>query len=161
MMLALRYELPEGAGFVQRASTAVIEARLVTQFPHAGIVIGDTLYHATGADGVHAETGADLSGWTLIDLPNADEARALALFRAVEGAGYDWVSLTSFVVITSSSDSQRWYCYELAWLLMTATAPRERVTAEMLLVLALVMGGRLLTAPPPVRVAPFELGIAA
>jgi len=157
MMLALRHTLPPGASLVQRASAAVIEARLVTQFAHAGIVIGDTLYHSTGADGVHAERGADLTGWTLIDLGEMRDARALSLFRHVDGSGYDWVSLTSFVVITSSSDSQRWYCFELAWLLMTGTAPRERVTGEMLILLAFTLGGRLLTAPPPVRAIPFDL----
>jgi hypothetical protein len=157
MILALRHTLPPGAPLVQRASAAVIEARLVTEFAHAGIVISGTLYHATGAKGVHAEPCADLSGWTLIDLGSEHDERALALFGHVEGAGYDWISLTSFVVITSSSDSQRWYCFELAWLLMTSTAPRERVTAEMLLTLAFAMGGRLLTAPPPVRAIPFSL----
>jgi hypothetical protein len=157
MILALRHSLPPDASLIQRASAAVIEARLVTEYAHAGIVIDGTLYHATGAKGVHAEPCADLSGWTLIDLGAMRDARALALFRNVEGAGYDWISLTSFVVITSSSDSQRWYCFELAWLLMTGTAPRERVTAEMLILQALAMGGRLLTLPPPVKAVAFSI----
>jgi hypothetical protein len=157
MILALRHTLPPGSSLVQRVSAAVIEGRLVTEFSHAGIVIGDTLYHSTGAKGVHAEQGVDLSGWTLIDLGEMRDARALALFRHVEGSGYDWVSLTSFVVITSSSDSQRWYCYELCWLLLTGTAPRERVTAEMLILQALAMGGRLLTLPPPVKAVAFSI----
>jgi hypothetical protein len=161
MKLALRHTLPPGASLGQCVSAAVIEARLVTEFAHAGIVIGDTLYHSTGAKGVHEEITPDLTGWTLIDLGEMRDARALALFNKVKGSGYDWISLTSFVVITSSSDSQRWYCFELAWLLMTGTAPRERVTGEMLLVQALSMGGLLMTAPPPVRAIPFDLTTGA
>jgi hypothetical protein len=157
MILALRHSLPPGAPLIQRASAGLIEERLVTHFAHGGVLVGDVLYHATGAKGVHAEPGADLSGWTLIDLGSMRDARALALFGRVEGAGYDWVSLTSFVVITSSSDSQRWYCFELCWLLMTGTAPRERVTAEMLILQALAMGGRLLTLPPPVKAVAFSI----
>jgi hypothetical protein len=155
VILALRHTLPPDASLIQRASAAVIEARLVTEYAHAGIVIDGVLYHSTGAKGVHAETCADLRGWMLIDLSSEHDERALALFERVKGSGYDWVSLAAFVVITSSSDSQRWYCYELCWLLLTGTAPRERVTAEMLLTLALSMGGLLMTAPPPVKTTPF------
>jgi len=157
MILALRHTLPPDASLIQRASAAVIDERLVTHFAHGGVLIGDVLYHATGAKGVHAEPGADLSGWMLIDLGSEHDERALALFERVKGSGYDWVSLGAFTVFVSASDSQRWYCYELCWLLMTSTAPRERVTAEMLLTLAFAMGGRLLTLPPPVKAVAFSI----
>jgi hypothetical protein len=135
MILALRHSLPPGASLVQRASSAVIEARLVTQFAHAGIVIGGTLHHATGADGVHAEPGADLSGYTLIDLGGEHDARALALFAEHAGSGYDWFSLLAFALFPAR-DSRRWYCYEWAYHCMTGKHPTRRVTPETLLRLA-------------------------
>ena len=106
--------------------------------------------------GVHEEITPDLTGWTLIDLGEMRDARALALFNKVKGSGYDWISLTAFVV-PGATDSQRWYCFELCWLLMTGTTPRERVTAEMLILQALAMGGRLLTLPPAVKSVPFDV----
>jgi hypothetical protein len=153
MKLALRHSLPADAGRASRAGSAVIGARLVTAFSHAGIVIGSDLYHSNAAKGVHVERGADLSGYLLIDLGDEHDARALELFAAVEGKGYDWVSLAAFIV-PGVTDSQRWYCFELAWLLMTSTAPKERITAETLLVEAMSQGGVLMTAPPAVRAVP-------
>lgn len=150
MILALRHTLPPDAPRASRIGVAVIEARLVTRYAHAGIVIGDTLYHATAAKGVHKVQNLDLTGWLLLDLGVEYDQGALALFNTVEGAGYDWVSLAAFIV-SNSSDSQRWYCFELVWLLMTGAAPKERITAEDLIVQAMLMGGRLLTPPPPIR----------
>lgn len=151
MKLALRYALPADAPRASRIGVAIIEARLVTRYAHAGIVIGDTLYHATAAKGVHKVQNQDLTGWLLIELGVKHDQRALAIFNAVEGEGYDWISLAAFI-LPSASDSQRWYCFELVWLLMTGTAPKERITAEDLIVQSMLMGGRLLTSPPKIEV---------
>lgn len=159
MKLALRYDLAADAGAVHRASASVIEARLVTRYAHAGIVIGDTLYHSTGTGGVHAVPGADLSGYVLIDLGEQHDEVALARFALVAGAGYDFVSLTAFVVV-SARDSKRWYCYELAYYLMTGLNPRERVTPETLILTALLMGGRLITSLPAFDAALMEVPYA-
>jgi len=156
MKLALRHSLPADASLASRAGASIIGARLVTAFAHAGIVIGLDLYHSNSIKGVHVERNADLSGYLLIDLGDEHDARALILFALVEGKGYDWVSLAAFIV-PGVTDSQRWYCFELCWLLMTGTAPRERVTAEMLILQALAMGGRLLTPPPLVKSVPFDV----
>jgi hypothetical protein len=155
MILALRHTLPPGAPLLHRASAAIIRARLVTDYAHAGILVDGVLHHATGAGGVHAEPGADLTGYTLVHLGYEHDERALALFGRVDGAGYDWVSLSAFV-IPGATDSQRWYCFELAWLLMTSTAPRERVTGERLILQALAMGGRLMTPLPPLKAVAFS-----
>jgi hypothetical protein len=156
MKLALRHSLPADAARASRAGSSIIGARLVTAFAHAGIVIGPDLYHSNAAHGVHVERGSDLSGYTLIDLGEEHDARGLALFALVEGAGYDWVSLAAFIV-PGVTDSQRWYCFELCWLLMTGTAPKERITAETLLVEAMSQGGVLMTAPPAVRNVPMGI----
>jgi hypothetical protein len=151
MYLALRHTTQ-----THRAGAAVIRARLVTAFAHAGIVIGSALYHSNAANGVHVERGADLSGYTLIDLGSEHDARGLALFAEVEGKGYDFASLLAFVV-PGVTDSQRWYCFELAWLLMTGTAPKERITAETLMTEALRMRGMLMTPAPAVRAVPMVI----
>lgn len=157
MKLALRHTLPADAPRASRIGADVILARLVTQFSHGGVVIGSDLYHSNASHGVHVERSADLSGYTLVDLGSDGDARALALFAMVEGRSYDWVSLAAFIV-PGVTDSQRWYCFELAWLLMTGTAPKQRITAETLLVEALSQGGVLMTAPPAVRAVP--MGVA-
>lgn len=151
MLLALRHTLPADAPRTSRIGVAVIEARLVTRYAHAGIVIGDTLYHTTAANGVHKVQNPDLAGWLLIDLGDWYDKKALALFNTVEGAGYDWVSLAAFI-LPKASDSQRWYCFELVWLLLTGNAPKERITAEDLIVQAMLMGGHLVSPPPAIKV---------
>jgi hypothetical protein len=83
MKLALRRGAAEGASTLDRLLSWVIKTRLVTRFPHAGIVIGDTLYHSTGRKGLHADKldGAD---WVLIDIGGDDE-RALGLCSTSTG----------------------------------------------------------------------------
>ena len=57
--LALRHRDPTG---LKGLFAKLIRWRLVTAYPHAGIVIGAALYHSTLADGVHvqdAPTAAD------------------------------------------------------------------------------------------------------
>jgi len=156
MKLALRYELPKDAATKSVIGGALIEGRLVTKYAHGGIVIGADLYHSNATHGVHREANADLSGWLLIDLGDELDARALALFEQVKGLDYDWFSLGAFVVIPIR-DSQRWYCFELCFLLMTGHIPLERVTGEALLVLALQRAGLLLTAPPVFKSRPMEI----
>jgi len=148
MKLALRHTLSADAPALHRLAAACIETRLVTQFAHGGIIVGDQLLHATATGGVHRLPASVASDWTLIDLGTEHDARALELFAAVEGAGYDWVSLLAFVV-APATDRHRWYCFELCWLLMTGEPPRGRVTPERLLLLAMRMGGRLVM--PAVR----------
>ena len=155
MLLALRHSLSADAARASRAGSAVIAARLVTQYAHGGIVINGDLYHSNASHGVHVERGADLSGYTLVDLGGDGDARALALFAQVEGRSYDWVSLAAFIV-GGVTDSQRWYCFELCWLLMTGTAPKQRITAETLLTEALRQRGGLLSPAPAVRAVPME-----
>lgn len=157
MKLALRYELPADAPAKAVIGGALIEGRLVTKYAHGGIVIGADLYHSNATHGVHREANADLSGWLLIDLGAELDARALVLFEQVKGLGYDWFSLSAFVVVPDARDSARWYCFELCFLLMTGCIPLERVTGEALLVLALQRAGLLLTAPPVFKSRPMEI----
>ena len=150
MKLALRHTLPPSASTLHDVSAFVIETRLVSKFAHGGVVIGNTLYHSNASNGVHAEPGADLSGFLLIDLGDAHDARALALFEAVKGSRYDFFSLVAFV-FPGFRDSRRYYCFELCYLLMTGRNPAERVTCETLILMALQMGGKLASPLPNIK----------
>lgn len=130
MKLALR-KSPDSDKWNHKSAAAIISARLVTRYPHAGVVIGDVLYHATASSGVHAEPFSGGDNWLLVDVGGDDES-AMALFSKEEGKGYDWFSLLAFALIPAT-DSKRWYCYELAYYLMTGRKPVDRVTPEDLL----------------------------
>ena len=134
MKLALRTGAAPDATSLGRLSAKAIKLRLVTQYPHAGIVVGDTLYHATSRHGLTSEPYVP-GIWRVVDLGPDRDIAAVQLFEEHKGAGYDWVSLLAFVLV-SASDSQRWYCYEWCWYVMTGKRPHGRVTPEMLLDLA-------------------------
>jgi hypothetical protein len=131
MKLALRKGPSPDANALGRLSATAIKLRIVTNYPHSGIVIAGMLYHATAQHGVIVEP-FDPANWIVIDI-GGDDARALELFKEQEGKGYDWVSLFAFVMV-NASDSQRWYCYELSHYLMTGKRPGDRVTPETLLI---------------------------
>ena len=132
MKLALR-KSPDSDKWNHKAAAAIISTRLVTRYPHAGIVIGETLYHATASHGVNAEPFPGGDNWELVDV-GGDDAQALRLFEGENGKPYDWFSLLAFALIPAR-DSRRWYCYELAHYLMTGKKPIDRVTPEDLLIL--------------------------
>lgn len=148
MKLALRTQYAADASWLDRRANDVIRARLVTKYPHAGIVIGDTLYHSTAKQGPHKTTEWHPERWALIDV-GGDDQKAIYAFESIivkpEGwfrrlvrkitKGYDFASLLAFVGIPVR-DSRSVYCFELCWLMMTGKHPTERVTPESLLELA-------------------------
>lgn len=136
-MLALRTQPASDATWLDKLAHWLIKARLVTRYPHAGIVIGETLYHATAKRGLHV-TEFHPERWELIDVGGDDDA-ALALFREREGSGYDWFSLLAFVGL-KARDSRRYYCYEWAYHAITGRHPTGRVMPETLLELAAQQG---------------------
>ena len=130
MKLALR-RLPASASWRHRVAAWAIKTRLVSNYCHSGIVIGDTLYHANTTDGLHA-SGFDADKWELYDLAGSD-TEALALFLRYRGTGYDWFSLLAFLLPGHIADGRRLYCFEWSWLAITGEIPSERITPEMLL----------------------------
>ena len=132
MKLALKYAPPKG--FAKRAFHELTAYRLVTNYPHSGIVIGDQLLHTNLSNGVHSETFVPI-GWDLFDVPGGDDELTWGRFNSAFGMPYDIFSQLAFVIPNSASDSSRLYCYELSWFLLTGTMPRRRVTAEDLLAL--------------------------
>lgn len=137
MKLALRSQYAADASWLDRRANDVIRARLVTRYPHAGIVIGDTLYHSTAKRGVHSLKDWTPERWDLIEC-GGDDAKALEVFAQLDGGRYDWLSLLAFVGI-KARDSKASYCFELCHHMMTGEHPTDRVTPENLLRIAIDM----------------------
>ena len=128
--LALRHTSPKG--FFPRLFAELTKTRLVTQYPHAGIVIDGVLYEATFKHGVHS-TKFDPTGWHLFTIDKVSKTNLLARFKQFEGRPYDWFSLLAFVLPFRASVSQWLYCYELCSVMLDGHNPSKRVTPEILL----------------------------
>jgi hypothetical protein len=135
MLLALRPTPATDAKWIDKASHWTIKTRLVTQYPHGGIVIGKTLYHSTARKGVHSVSEWSPERWVLFDV-GGDDVAALARFKEREGNGYDWIGLLPFIGVPGS-DKDRDYCFELAFYMMTGVRPGRLVTAEALLAISM------------------------
>jgi hypothetical protein len=129
--LALKHAPPKG--LFKRLFHWLTAARLLTHYPHAGIVIDGELMHSNLANGLHSEPFKP-EGWELFEVADAD-GMAMLHFRDFEGTPYDIFGLLAFVLPWNVSDSSRMYCYEWCWLAITGTMPRSRVTPEDLLAL--------------------------
>lgn len=135
MKLALRTDPSSSASWVDRLAHDAVKSRMVTKYPHGGLVIGSTLYHSTSKKGVHSTQDWEPDKWELFEF-DGNEELALQRFKEREGNKYDWVGLLPFVGIPGS-DRKRDYCFELIYYMMTGTYPTQLVTAETLLVLVL------------------------
>jgi hypothetical protein len=145
MYLALRSGAATDATWLDKLFIWVIKERLVTVWPHAGIVIGDTLYHATARHGF-CKAEYTPHRWTLIPLGEERDAevQALAEDLIAQGTGYDFAELLDFTPLRLAvrlarlvPPLRRWldgrlYCYQWCWLAMTGRVPSSRVTAELL-----------------------------
>lgn len=145
MYLALRQGAASDATWLDKFFVWVIKERLVTVFPHAGIVIGNTLYHATARHGF-CRAEYTPHRWTLLPLGDErdTEVQALAEDLIALGTGYDFAELLDFTPLHLVVRAARLvpalrrrldnllYCYQWCWLAMTGSVPTSRVTAEML-----------------------------
>jgi hypothetical protein len=130
--LAFKYAAP--GGFAKRLFHNLTRARLLTRYPHSGIVKNGMLMHSNLANGLHKEP-FDPAGWLLIPItPAVDPDAALDLLA---GTRYDWFSLLAFVLPWRVRDSERLYCYEWCYYVQTGQMPVERVTPEDLAIEAL------------------------
>lgn len=129
VFLALRKT--DAPGFIPKLFSKLTRARLITRYPHAGIVIDNVIYHSTFADGLHSEL-FDADGWQLFAI-DVSIQEVLQRYIKVSGARYDWLSLMAFVVPWRVSVSKWMYCYEWCWYAITGDLPNRRVTPEDLL----------------------------
>jgi hypothetical protein len=128
--LALRRTSPPG--LVQGWFAQLTKTRLVTQYPHSGIVIDGILYEATFKHGVRS-IKFDPSGWDLFKIHKVGKTDMLARFAQVKGRPYDWFSLLAFVVPFRASVAKWLYCYEFCSFMLNGNNPSQRITPEILL----------------------------
>jgi hypothetical protein len=146
MYLALRAGPAEGSKWYERFAAWIIEARLQTKWPHAGIVIGDTLYHASAKGGLQAVPFLKTDIWTIYDCGKQHDTRVIKQFNErLEKAGgkvrYDWFSLLAFTpakylgkLFKSPLRYNKWlYCYEWCFEVLTQKKVTQEVTPEDLL----------------------------
>lgn len=145
MYLALRRGAATDATWLDKFFVWVIKERLVTVYPHAGIVIGNTLYHATARHGF-CKADYTPARWELLPLGDERDAEVQALAERLiaKKTGYDFAELLDFTPLQILVRMARWvpalrgwldgrlYCYQWCWLVMTGSLPTRRVTAEML-----------------------------
>jgi hypothetical protein len=127
--LALRHTSPKN--FFAGLFASFTKARLVTRYPHSGIVINGMLYEATFKNGVHS-TPFNPVGWDLYEY-NISDKIAISRFESVKDSKYDWFSLLAFVLPFKFSVVQWFYCYELCFFMATGEKPTQRITPEDLL----------------------------
>lgn len=132
--LALRHQDPAGfRGWFAK----LIRMRLVTAYPHAGVLIGPDMFHSTLTRGVHEET-VDTAGWLLLPTP-VPYSVAMARIESRLGTRYDWLSLLAFLLPWRVRWSRADYCYEFDWFVFTGQVASGPVTAEALLALVAQM----------------------
>lgn len=147
MKLALRRGPAPNARWFEKLAAKVIQYRLTTDWPHAGIVVGTTLYHASAKGGLISEPFVNTDNWDLYDCGDSYDEAALAHFynRLRAGGGkvqYDWVSLLSFTPMLwvakllgfKSIRYSNWlYCYEYCYEVLLQKPVTTWVTPENLL----------------------------
>ena len=148
MLMALQYARKDPP-LSSRVFSALVRARLVTQYPHGGIVEGGMLRHCNYDEGLH-EVPFDPEGWHVFEVPDVVPG-GTELFSRLKGTRYDAIGLLAFLLPWRARDSRSLYCFEWMWLRMTGQNPGFRVTPEKLLALALSL--RLQEAPGGVRPA--------
>jgi hypothetical protein len=134
MQLAFRRNASERSNITGRIFNAATRARLVSEYCHGGLVIDGNLYHATFNDGLHCvEAGQwEPEKWELIDIGDARDAQALALFAKHKGAKYDAFSLLCFVGLRIHDDN-RFYCFEWMMFVLDPENVTDRATPEKIL----------------------------
>ena len=106
--------------------------RLHTRYPHAGIAVGDLMYHSTMRDGLHVSF-YEPKEWDLIPIRTPAEY----VTSHFKETSYDWFSLLSFILPFRARKRDWLYCYEWCWLCMTGQNPATKVTPEMLIALSI------------------------
>jgi hypothetical protein len=141
VFLALRKT--DAKGFASLFSKAT-RARIMTSYPHAGIVTNGTLYHITARYGMTAEKFKNSQDWDLFHV-DAIDSEVLKRYNEHKAAKYDWLSLLGFVLPWRVSVSKWLYCYEWSYLAITGNLPKERITPEKLLTFSLGKYGSIKT----------------
>jgi hypothetical protein len=152
MKLALRRGHLPNANLFEKVASKVIERRLVTKWPHAGIVVGEYLYHSSAKGGLKKEIFVNNGNWDLFDCGDEYDNRTIEQFnsRLLKANGkvrYDWFSLLAYTpaiyiskVFGNEIRYNKWlYCYEWCYEVLAQKSTKSHVTPEDLLELYIVL----------------------
>lgn len=128
--LALRKT--DSPGAFAKLFSRLTRARLITRYPHAGIVIDGRLLDITAKHGMRDTVLTDVDQWDLFYV-DVDKSLVLERFHECTDCKYDWVSLLAFVLPWRVSVRRWLYCFEWAFVALTGDLPGRRVTPEDLL----------------------------
>ncbi len=107
--------------------------RLVSQYSHSAVRVGDKVLQASPFKGVFLSSVNDEYNkeflWCKVDAKAED---VLARFGLVEGAAYDFFGLTVFILPNRKNDPRYFYCYELVSYLLDLPI-QHRYTPETIL----------------------------
>lgn len=145
MKVAMRRTAQTDATFIEKLACKTIKARLVTQWPHAAMIIGDHLYHASGRHDLE-KTKLTPARWDIIDVGSEFDEYALWLFNDLisKGSKYDWFELLDFtpirpfIKLAHKSDKihnyliTNVYCYQLVLWALRQERPTQRATPELI-----------------------------
>lgn len=133
VFLALRKTDAKG---IAKVFSKLTRLRLITKYPHAGIVINGVLYDITARNGMNASPLINADEWSLfcVDVKAFD---VLKRYNEHVNAKYDWLSLLGFILPWRVTVSSWLYCYEWAYLAITGSLPKNRITPEELLTFSL------------------------
>lgn len=123
--------------------STVIRTILNSQWSHGVVVIDGVLYESVAMKGDHSTAGvrrypitdALAADYVWFDI-GGDDVAAVTRFKEVQGFGYDYLSLISFLPALNARDSKRLYCWELV-LWMIGGYAKWRVTPEIILTFVL------------------------
>jgi hypothetical protein len=134
--MKIAFQHTQQPGLIHRLTFGYIKWRLKTQYPHAGVVVGNKVFHTTLKDGLH-QSEFDPEYWTTFNVTGVSDVQALAAWHRWKYTPYDWFSLLGFELPVVARDRKSLYCYEWVWLVLTGENPTTKVTPESILVLLL------------------------
>ena len=120
-----------------------IRGMLASQWSHGVVVVDGKLYESVSLKNEHGKAGVRsypitdsiAADYVWFDI-GGDDVAALTRYKEVQGFGYDYLSLISFLPALNARDSKRLYCWELV-LLMIGGYVKRRVTPEIILTFVL------------------------
>ena len=123
--------------------SSVIRALLNSQWSHGVVVVDGKLYESVALKNDHGKAGvrsypitdAIAADYLWFDI-GGDDVAAVTRFKEVQGFGYDYLSLISFLPALNARDSKRLYCWELM-LWVIGGYVKRRVTPEIILTFVL------------------------
>lgn len=128
--LALR-KRPKSNNLIYWISHLAIKFRIVSEYSHAGMYDGVYLYDITATDNMKKHVLEDKENWDFFVAPVTYDELEVRYLKYMKYK-YDWFSLLAFLGL-KARDSDRLYCFEWCYIVLTGNNPSVKITPEKLL----------------------------